>query len=144
MGVGAYLPRTILTNAELAKRVDTSDEWIRERTGIQERHIVAKGEKTSDLALHAARAALHHAHLAEAVNAGSGATTQALGQLGAAGLGDSSALAMVNRFVDQQAYTMAATDLFHLSALLFIALIVTVWLTKPRRSGAPADAGGAH
>jgi 3-oxoacyl-[acyl-carrier-protein] synthase-3 len=63
MGVGAYLPRTILTNAELAKRVDTSDEWIRERTGIQQRHIVAKGEKTSDLALHAARAALHHAKM---------------------------------------------------------------------------------
>jgi 3-oxoacyl-[acyl-carrier-protein] synthase-3 len=63
LGVGAYLPRTILTNAELAKRVDTSDEWIRERTGIQQRHIVAKGEKTSDLALHAARAALHHAKM---------------------------------------------------------------------------------
>jgi 3-oxoacyl-[acyl-carrier-protein] synthase-3 len=63
MGVGAYLPRTILSNAELAKRVDTSDEWIRERTGIQQRHIVAKGEKTSDLALHAARAALHHAKM---------------------------------------------------------------------------------
>ena len=63
MGVGAYLPRTVLSNAELAKRVDTSDEWIRERTGIQQRHIVAKGEKTSDLALHAARAALHHAKM---------------------------------------------------------------------------------
>jgi 3-oxoacyl-[acyl-carrier-protein] synthase-3 len=63
MGVGAYLPRTILTNAELAKRVDTSDEWIRERTGIQQRHIVAKGEKTSDLALHAARTALHNAKM---------------------------------------------------------------------------------
>ena len=63
MGVGAYLPRTILTNAELAKRVDTSDEWIRERTGIQQRHIVAKGEKTSDLALHAARSALHHSKM---------------------------------------------------------------------------------
>jgi len=63
MGVGAYLPRTILSNAELAKRVDTSDEWIRERTGIQQRHIVAKGEKTSDLALHAARAALNHAKM---------------------------------------------------------------------------------
>jgi 3-oxoacyl-[acyl-carrier-protein] synthase-3 len=63
MGVGAYLPRTILTNAELAKRVDTSDEWIRERTGIQQRHIVAKGEMTSDLALHAARTALHNAKM---------------------------------------------------------------------------------
>ncbi len=61
MGCGAFLPRTVLTNAELAKRVDTSDDWIRERTGIRQRHIVAKGEKTSDLALHAARGALTQA-----------------------------------------------------------------------------------
>ncbi len=63
MGCGSFLPRTILTNAELAKRVDTSDEWIRERTGIRQRHIVAKGEMTSDLALHAARNALHDAKI---------------------------------------------------------------------------------
>jgi len=63
MGCGSILPRTILTNAELAKRVDTSDEWIRERTGIQQRHIVAKGEMTSDLALQAARNALHDAKI---------------------------------------------------------------------------------
>ena len=54
----------MLTNQELAKRVDTSDEWIRERTGIRERHVVAEGEKTSDLALEAARAALAHAGVA--------------------------------------------------------------------------------
>jgi 3-oxoacyl-[acyl-carrier-protein] synthase-3 len=58
LGLGAYLPETILTNAELAKRVDTSDEWIRERTGIRQRHIVKDGEKTSDLALQACRNAL--------------------------------------------------------------------------------------
>ncbi len=58
VGVGAYLPETVLTNAELAKRVDTSDEWIRERTGIQQRHIVRPGEKTSDLGLQASRQAL--------------------------------------------------------------------------------------
>ena len=63
MGCGSFLPRTILTNAELAKRVDTSDEWIRERTGIRQRHVVAKGEMTSDLALHAARHALHDAKI---------------------------------------------------------------------------------
>jgi 3-oxoacyl-[acyl-carrier-protein] synthase-3 len=63
MGCGFFLPRTVLTNAELAKRVDTSDEWIRERTGIQQRHIVAKGEMTSDLALQAARNALHDAKI---------------------------------------------------------------------------------
>lgn len=57
-GVGAYLPERILTNHELAKMVDTSDEWIVGRSGIHERHIAAEGELTSDLALHAARAAL--------------------------------------------------------------------------------------
>ncbi|HXC57369.1 MAG TPA: beta-ketoacyl-ACP synthase III [Rhizomicrobium sp.] len=58
VGCGAYLPETVLTNEELARRVDTSDEWIRERTGIRQRHIVRDGEKTSDLALQASRNAL--------------------------------------------------------------------------------------
>ena len=49
-GCGAYLPERILTNSELAKTVDTSDEWIVKRTGIRHRHIAAEGEKTSDLA----------------------------------------------------------------------------------------------
>ena len=57
-GTGSYLPAQILTNAELATRVETSDEWIRSRTGIGQRHIAAPGEQTSDLALAAARAAL--------------------------------------------------------------------------------------
>ena len=57
-GVGAYLPERIVTNDELAARMDTSDAWIRERTGIRERRIAAPGEKTSDLALEASRRAL--------------------------------------------------------------------------------------
>lgn len=57
-GCGAYLPERVLTNDELARRVDTSDEWIVERTGIRQRHIAAEGELTSDLALAAARRAL--------------------------------------------------------------------------------------
>jgi 3-oxoacyl-[acyl-carrier-protein] synthase-3 len=61
IGSGAYMPANIVTNDDLAKRVDTSDEWIRERTGIRQRHIVADGEKTSDLALAAARAAIQDA-----------------------------------------------------------------------------------
>ncbi len=60
-GCGAYLPAKVLTNADLAKLVDTSDEWIIERTGIRERHVAAEGEKTSDLAIEAARRALAHA-----------------------------------------------------------------------------------
>ncbi len=62
-GCGAYLPETVLTNDELSKRVDTSDEWIRERTGIRERHIAADGELTSDLAVRASHAALADAGL---------------------------------------------------------------------------------
>ena len=58
IGCGAFLPANILTNAQLAKTVDTSDEWIRARTGIERRHIAQKGETTSDLAFHAAQAAL--------------------------------------------------------------------------------------
>ncbi len=57
-GVGSYLPEKILTNADLAKKVDTSDEWIVERSGIRERHIAADNEKTSDLAIAAATQAL--------------------------------------------------------------------------------------
>jgi 3-oxoacyl-[acyl-carrier-protein] synthase III len=61
LGVGGYLPERVLTNAELATQVDTSDEWIVERTGIRERRIAAEGEKTSDLAIKAATRALEHA-----------------------------------------------------------------------------------
>ncbi len=60
-GCGAYLPAQILTNEELAKRVDTSDEWIRQRTGIRQRHIAADGELTSDMGTKAADSALSQA-----------------------------------------------------------------------------------
>ncbi len=62
-GVGACLPERVLTNAELETMVDTSDEWIRTRTGIRERRIASPGEATSHLALGAARAALQEAGL---------------------------------------------------------------------------------
>lgn len=57
-GVGAHLPKRVLTNADLSRIVDTSDEWIKERTGISARHIAADGELTSDLGIAAARQAL--------------------------------------------------------------------------------------
>ena len=63
---GRYLPERILTNDALATRMSTSDEWIRTRTGIRQRHIAADGEQTSDLALAAAREALAAASLAVA------------------------------------------------------------------------------
>lgn len=62
-GCGAFLPDKVVTNNDLAAMVDTSDEWIRERTGIRERHIAGKDEKTSDLAAAASRAALAAAGL---------------------------------------------------------------------------------
>src|SRR5579864_7599717 len=58
VGCGAYLPERIVTNDELALRLDTSDAWIRQRTGIGERRVAAPGELTSDLAVRAAQQAL--------------------------------------------------------------------------------------
>ncbi|MDA0261636.1 MAG: ketoacyl-ACP synthase III [Proteobacteria bacterium] len=63
VGCGGYLPERVITNQQLAEIVDTNDAWITSRTGIQERHIAAEGEKTSDLAIAAARKALAAAEL---------------------------------------------------------------------------------
>jgi len=65
-GTGSYLPARVLTNDELSRRVATSDEWIATRTGIRQRHIAAPDERTSDLALNAARNALDAAAIAPA------------------------------------------------------------------------------
>jgi 3-oxoacyl-[acyl-carrier-protein] synthase-3 len=66
VGCGAYLPERIVTNSELAARLDTTDEWIRQRTGIAERRIAAAGELTSDLAVMAAQRALARAGMSGA------------------------------------------------------------------------------
>ncbi|MFH1665354.1 MAG: beta-ketoacyl-ACP synthase III [Candidatus Omnitrophota bacterium] len=63
LGVGKYLPRNVLTNADLEKMVDTTDEWITTRTGIKERRIAAQNEATSDMAVKAAKSALNNASL---------------------------------------------------------------------------------
>ncbi len=89
------------------------------------------------------RAVLHHADLAESINNASAATTSTLSQLGAAGYSSQQALGAINRMVDQQAYTLAATDLFLLSSAIFVVLIAMVWMTRPVR-GVAVDAGGAH
>ncbi|MEO3429833.1 beta-ketoacyl-ACP synthase III [Pelagibius sp. CAU 1746] len=65
-GCGAYLPAQIVTNEDLAKKVDTSDEWIRQRTGIRQRHIAAEGEMTSDLGTAAAKEAMAQAGISPA------------------------------------------------------------------------------
>ena len=61
IGTGSYVPERILTNADLEKMVDTSDEWIRTRTGIRERRIAAPDESTSDMAVKASKAAIEQA-----------------------------------------------------------------------------------
>ena len=59
IAIGGYLPEKILTNKDLEKSLDTSDEWIYTRTGIKERHIIDTNETTSDMAYHAALDAIH-------------------------------------------------------------------------------------
>jgi len=63
LGTGHYLPEKVLKNTDLEKMVDTTDEWIRTRSGIEERRIAAKGEVTSDLGVKAAEAAIADAGL---------------------------------------------------------------------------------
>ena len=66
VGAGSYLPSHVMTNDDLSEFVETDDSWIKQRTGIGQRHIVAEGEKTSDLAVHAAQRALKNARLSAA------------------------------------------------------------------------------
>jgi 3-oxoacyl-[acyl-carrier-protein] synthase-3 len=66
LGAGSYLPQRVITNAELARTVDTSDEWIRARTGIRERHVAAQGESTCDMAEQAALRAIVASEVAAA------------------------------------------------------------------------------
>jgi len=95
------------------------------------------------------RAALHHANLAEMINQGSTAATSAIVGFSTSGMAHDQALFQINRMIDQQAFTMAADDVFFGSSMIFIALIPLVWMAQPRRSvgGASAAvdaAAGAH
>ena len=86
------------------------------------------------------RAAMHHAQLAEMVHVGSSAATSALAGFYAAGMNTEQALSQINRMVDQQAYMLAADDVFYGSAMIFLALIPLVWLSRPVRAGKPGAA----
>jgi MFS transporter, DHA2 family, multidrug resistance protein len=91
------------------------------------------------------RASLHHAQLSEAVNNGSPAAQSAITGLGASGFSPEQVLGQINQLVNQQAFTMAADDIFYISAVLFILLIPLVWLSHPQRGGGSKDAAaGAH
>jgi DHA2 family multidrug resistance protein len=92
------------------------------------------------------RASVHHAHMSEAITQGRAASEQAFAGLGSLGMSPQQSLAFVNRLVDQQAFMLAADDVFFLSSMIFLALIPCVWIT--RRMGAAQGAGdsaaGAH
>ena len=93
------------------------------------------------------RASLHHAQLAEAIQAGNPAAIASLEGLRAAGLSADQALAQVNLLLDQQAFMLAANDVFYASALMFLALIPLIWLSHPKRAAGPGAvdaAAGAH
>lgn len=89
------------------------------------------------------RAVLHHSELAESITRTNSAAIATLSQLGASGYDSNQALATVNRMIDVQAYTLAVDDMFFISGLLFVTLLVLVWLTKPAKNVA-LDAGAAH
>ncbi len=91
------------------------------------------------------RAALHHAHLAETIHDGSAAATSTIAQMMASGMSREQALASIDRLISQQAYTLAVTDLFYLSAVLFFVLVVVIWIARPTVGAADsAGGGGAH
>ena len=86
---------------------------------------------------------MHHAHLVESVSVGNPAAAQALSGLQASGLDGAQSLALLDRLVNVQSYVLAADDIFYGSAVVFLALLPFVWITRRRKSAA-VDAGGAH
>ncbi|MDE2120689.1 MAG: DHA2 family efflux MFS transporter permease subunit, partial [Betaproteobacteria bacterium] len=90
------------------------------------------------------RAALHHAQLAEHIYQGNPVADQTLAMAQGLGLGHQQALGLIDGLIQRQAYTIAVDEMFRLSAWLFLALIVLVWLVKPTRNGAAVDASAAH
>ncbi|MFY9478763.1 MAG: DHA2 family efflux MFS transporter permease subunit [Aquabacterium sp.] len=90
------------------------------------------------------RATMHHVHMTERLSSTDPAMAGTLDMFAKAGLSFEQAAAQINRLIDQQAFTMAADDVFLMSAWLFLALIPLLWLAKPAKGGASVDAGGAH
>ncbi|MEO8303413.1 MAG: DHA2 family efflux MFS transporter permease subunit [Betaproteobacteria bacterium] len=90
------------------------------------------------------RATMHHAHLAESINHNNPAAAQALSSLQGSGFDGTQSLAMVDRLINAQAYVLAADDIFYASAIIFLLLIPLLWLARPPRGNAPAEAAGAH
>jgi MFS transporter, DHA2 family, multidrug resistance protein len=92
------------------------------------------------------RATLHHAQLVEHLTQSDPVAAQAFANLNAGGMGTDQSYALINRLVDQQAFMLSADDIFYVSGLLFLALIVLIWFARPIRGGGGggAEAAGAH
>ncbi len=90
------------------------------------------------------RAQLHHARIAETLNQSNSALLQTLAQLRAGGYSETQALEIVNRMIDQQAYTMAVTDLFYFTSIVFVLLVGVIWFAAPTRAIGGGAGGGAH
>ena len=93
------------------------------------------------------RATLHHAQLVEHLTQSDPVASQAFANLNAGGMGTDQSYALVNRLVDQQAFMLSADDIFYVSGLLFLALIVLIWFARPIRGGGGGGAeaaAGAH
>ncbi|MCW5672095.1 MAG: DHA2 family efflux MFS transporter permease subunit [Hydrogenophaga sp.] len=89
------------------------------------------------------RASLHHAQLVESIHSGNATAMATLDQLMGSGMNREQALTTIDRMINQQAFTLAVTDLFYLSAALFFLLVAVIWFSKPVL-GAAVDAGGGH
>jgi len=91
------------------------------------------------------RAAMHHAQLVESINQGSDATSSAIGGLMSQGMSHEQALGAINNLIDRQVLTLSASELFYVSAFIFVAMIGVIWFAKPPARGGPkVDAGAAH
>jgi len=90
------------------------------------------------------RSTLHHARLTESTGSAFPAFVNSVHTMQQQGMPEAATYAVIDRTISVQASTMAATDIFYLAAIMFLGLIGFVWLTKPKKSSAPVDAGGAH
>ncbi|KQP22515.1 DHA2 family efflux MFS transporter permease subunit [Pseudorhodoferax sp. Leaf267] len=137
-----FIPLTTITLSGIAP------ERIPAASGLSNFARITAGAMGTSIAttVWESRAALHHAQLSESVQFGSAATQSALQVYQAAGMTAEQALAQINRLVDQQAFMLAANDVFYASAALFMLLIPLVWLTRPQApaAGAADAAAGAH
>jgi DHA2 family multidrug resistance protein len=138
-----FIPLTTITLSEV------SPAQIASASGLSSFARIVGGSFGTSIAvtLWQDRAALHHAQLAELVNRGSVATNATLANFSAAGMGREAALSQINRLIDQQAFMLAANDVFYASSAIFLLLIPLVWLShRPRSAGRKsADAAaGAH